>query len=395
MDLGARAALAGFRLGRRKREGLAAGLAAIFLDALRKKGAGSRSQARLSHVRPPMTKVKAPIRSAPPAPFPVFGALGLERPEAQQACAMHLQPFFGAVDMVRELGNHAPEGRRMVHVDEMRHFVRGEIIEHVARRHDEAPGKIQGAGRGAGSPAARRTAQAHLARLDAELGRVTAHRGFEIAARFADEEILHAPRDMGRVRPDAEKRQPGVRQPLVDRFDPDVAALSRTLDDTMIDAPDRHDFARAEGSWRRQALETCANPARMSLDEGACAGNRGARRHREHNVTGGSAYAQGEAPRSGDALQSDPIGLSGMRDIEKGNLRYSRCVLSRQVRHATNLAAAGLSRHRIEGASGRDFTAATLIIDRSGPTATFKLDRWGRRSGMPGRQTRQKGATAA
>ena len=36
--------------------------------------------------------------------------------------------------------------RRMIHVDEMGDLVRGEIIEHVARRHDQPPGEIVLAG---------------------------------------------------------------------------------------------------------------------------------------------------------------------------------------------------------------------------------------------------------
>ena len=73
------------------------------------------------------------------------GALrsGLIRPEAQEPRAIRLEPGFGAFDMCRELGENFPECWRMVHVDEMRDLVRGEIIEHVARRHDEPPGEIE------------------------------------------------------------------------------------------------------------------------------------------------------------------------------------------------------------------------------------------------------------
>ena len=50
----------------------------------------------------------------------------------------------------------------------MRHFVRGEIVEHVGRREDQAPRERQRARRGAGTPAARLVADRQPLDPDAE-----------------------------------------------------------------------------------------------------------------------------------------------------------------------------------------------------------------------------------
>ena len=63
--------------------------------------------------------------------------------EAMKAGAVMLQPFLRAVGFRKQAMRDFPEGGRMIHVDEMRDFMRGEIVEHERRREDQPPGKIE------------------------------------------------------------------------------------------------------------------------------------------------------------------------------------------------------------------------------------------------------------
>ena len=67
---------------------------------------------------------------------------------------------------------NTPEPGRVIHLDEMGDLVGGEIVQHVGRREDQAPGIRQRSGRGARSPAARLVADRHPLDPDAEIRRV-------------------------------------------------------------------------------------------------------------------------------------------------------------------------------------------------------------------------------
>lgn len=56
---------------------------------------------------------------------------------------MRLEPSFGALRISRQSPNRGPERGGMVHMQEMRCFMRREIIEDETRRHDQAPGKAE------------------------------------------------------------------------------------------------------------------------------------------------------------------------------------------------------------------------------------------------------------
>ena len=62
---------------------------------------------------------------------------------AMQDGAMGVEPRLGAVVIRAKPLHQPPEPRRVVHLDQMRHFVGGEVFEHVARRQDEPPGERQ------------------------------------------------------------------------------------------------------------------------------------------------------------------------------------------------------------------------------------------------------------
>src|SRR4029077_4447382 len=105
-------------------------------------------------------------------------------PVTMQIVAVGIEPALGALDMAAGFCDHAPKPRRMVHLDQMRHFMRGEIVQYVRRRKDQPPGKRQRSGRGAGTPAARLIADRHPLDPNAELLRIGQRRLLQILARF-------------------------------------------------------------------------------------------------------------------------------------------------------------------------------------------------------------------
>src|ERR1700730_3051586 len=92
--------------------------------------------------------------------------------EAKQAGSMRLEPGFGALRISRQVPDRSPERGGMVHMQEMRCFMRREIIEDETGRHDQAPGKAECARRGARPPPARRIPQGDLARSRCQLFRL-------------------------------------------------------------------------------------------------------------------------------------------------------------------------------------------------------------------------------
>ena len=107
-----------------------------------------------------------------------------------QIVAGVVEPLLGALDMAADLGDHFPEPRRMIHLDQMRHLVRGEIIEHVWRRENEPPGERHGTRRGAGAPAAGLIADRQPLYLDAQRLRIELRRLVQVAANFALQVIV-------------------------------------------------------------------------------------------------------------------------------------------------------------------------------------------------------------
>ncbi len=58
---------------------------------------------------------------------------------AMQIIAVGIEPGLGALDMTADLRDDPPEPCRMIHLDEMRHFMGGEVIQHERRRQDQPP----------------------------------------------------------------------------------------------------------------------------------------------------------------------------------------------------------------------------------------------------------------
>ena len=59
---------------------------------------------------------------------------------------MNGEPGFGAIDSGRETMRQRPELRRMIEMDKMRHFMRGEIVQDKGRRENQTPREVQRTG---------------------------------------------------------------------------------------------------------------------------------------------------------------------------------------------------------------------------------------------------------
>ena len=60
-------------------------------------------------------------------------------PVAVQVIAVGVEPLLGAFGRGADPRHHPPEPRRVVHLDKMRHFMGGQIVEHEGRRKDQPP----------------------------------------------------------------------------------------------------------------------------------------------------------------------------------------------------------------------------------------------------------------
>src|SRR5689334_23552256 len=60
---------------------------------------------------------------------------------AVQIVAVGVEPGLGAIHRRADAADGLPEPQRVVHLDQMRDFMCGEIVEHVRRREDQAPGE--------------------------------------------------------------------------------------------------------------------------------------------------------------------------------------------------------------------------------------------------------------
>src|SRR5690349_19418771 len=157
---------------------------------------------------------------------------------AMQVAAVHVEPDLGALMVGAEAPHQPPEPRRVVHLDEMRDLVGGEICEHEARGENEPPGIGQDPGGGAGTPAACLIAHRNPPDRDAKLGGVVAAGSFELTLGLAAQKIADPTIDMWRVAGDA-------KQPLsiIAGFGPHRAADIATMRDPVWRAAKRNNDA--------------------------------------------------------------------------------------------------------------------------------------------------------
>src|SRR3984885_10247509 len=158
---------------------------------------------------------------------------------AVQIIAMCVQPCLGAFDMVADFRDDLPEPRRVVHFDEVRYLMGGEVVQHIGRREDQPPGERQRTRRCARTPAARLVADrypphAHAERLGIGCGRL-----LQILASFALEVIMHPPLDVVAAASHAEDTLAAIAN-----FSPDRAALAGTMHDSVRYPAQRHHRAR-------------------------------------------------------------------------------------------------------------------------------------------------------
>src|SRR5574337_973634 len=109
------------------------------------------------------------------------------RSKTIQTRTVRPEPSLGPVRVRADAVDEGPESWRVVEVDEMRDLMRGEIVEHVRRGEDEAPGEAQAPGRRARPPAADRVAHRDVFRLHPDCARMASDRRLDVLARLAFE----------------------------------------------------------------------------------------------------------------------------------------------------------------------------------------------------------------
>ena len=215
-----------------------------------------------------------------------------------------VEPALGAFDVIADPRDHLPEPRRVVHLDEMRDLVGGEIIQHIGWRQDEPPRERQRSRRRARTPAARLIADRQPFYLDAK-GRGIGLRGLlQVAARFALEVIA---RRGARYAQSRRPRREGARRSLAFRSIPFRARRSDARSGAQC---------RAMGSRRPEqtappleSAEARGDPGAMALREIFCLCQRAARRHGQDRFAVAWMNAQRVAPRAAVPAQAYRIDL--------------------------------------------------------------------------------------
>src|SRR5688572_1707983 len=113
-----------------------------------------------------------------------------------QGGAVALQPVLAALGVRAKLLAQLPEFRPVVHLLEMRDLVRNEVVDDGFRRHHDTPGEGQLAGRGAGTPAARRVSEAYRLGTLVDGAGVLEHQRLNVLLGLFLQEISQAARKM-------------------------------------------------------------------------------------------------------------------------------------------------------------------------------------------------------
>src|SRR3954470_18742043 len=264
-----------------------------------------------------------------------------ESPEAMQLGSVALEPALGLLGTRAEVVDDAPEAVRVVHLLEMRHLVRGEVIEHEGRGEDQAPGEAQATLGRARAPAALRVAYGEPSGRNAERrGRADDRLG-KVAPRFPLEEFLYAARDMGRLSGDRD-----------DRIAPRVArrrshaADARPVHDPVRNAPEGEHGSVLEDHPFRHARESGGDPAAVSVGEALRRLEIGARRQGQDDLAGGARDPERDPPRGVAAAQRDAEALSVVTDGKMS--RIGKGATEQREGHRGDLDASGEACHRAE-----------------------------------------------
>jgi len=96
---------------------------------------------------------------------------------------MRLEPAFRRPHIWAQIADLPPEGLRMIHVTQMRDFMRRKIIKDIGRSENQSPGEIQASLGRAGAPTACRIPQCDPCRRPAKNGGVPRDGGLDIGTR--------------------------------------------------------------------------------------------------------------------------------------------------------------------------------------------------------------------
>jgi hypothetical protein len=142
------------------------------------------------------------------------------------------------------------------------------------------------------NPAARLVPDRNALDVDPQPCGIAAAGRFQIAPRFALEEVADAAIQMGRLAGDAHDALAAIVG-----LGPDRAAHAAAMHDAMRDAAQRNLDAMHEGRRFRQALEPRRDPSAVLLREVSGFPHDAARRHGEHDLARGGIDAQRVAAR--------------------------------------------------------------------------------------------------
>src|ERR1700737_1416713 len=210
-----------------------------------------------------------------------------------QIVAVGIEPYLGALDIAADAGNHAPEPRRVVHLDEMRDFVGREIVQHIGRRQNETPRERQRARSCARAPAARLIADRDPLHLLAQRLRIMLRSLLKITTSFAFQEVMDPAVDMFGSAGDADDALAALSD-----LSPHHAPHARAMYDTMRNAAQRYYSARLKRRGLRQPTETRCDPGTMTLRKVLGVRQRAAGRHGQDCLPIARMNAQGIAARA-------------------------------------------------------------------------------------------------
>ena len=204
----------------------------------------------------------------------------------KQPAAVALQP--GArLGVVRvEALDDAPEARPVVHLGEVRHLVRDDVVDHRFRREDQPPAERQIALARTAAPAALGIAHRDPVHRLADPGGMVAGAVRQFAAGEMSEMVAHPPRQVRRV-----AAHPDLAVADFDRRRRRV----RLTANAVRHAHHRHDCALAERYRLRQGREPCGDPAAMRIEKAQPLLGRDALRDHQFDGAVGGVDPQQEA----------------------------------------------------------------------------------------------------
>ncbi len=200
-----------------------------------------------------------------------------------------MQPRHRRTPMRRQLVRQSPECRAMIHMPQMRHFMRHHIILHKTRRHDQPPAKHQHPIRRAAPPPAFGVFHRHPPRRHPGHGRLQPHLSRQPPLRLRAQKIMHPPRQKRRI---ARHMQRAIRQPR-------PATRPRRMANRHRRPIQHHGRPIRERRRVRQRRQPRRHPVRMRIQQRHTRRPRRAQRQRHDHMTFSGVDSKGDPACAG------------------------------------------------------------------------------------------------